>query len=54
MRLGFDENPFARAVQIFVLAALQGPEEGDETGEAEEQRGRDEIDEYTHVLLPFG
>lgn len=42
--LGFHKNPFARAFHIFVLAAFQSPEEGNETAEAKEQRGWDEID----------
>src|SRR5688572_30374388 len=43
-----DQYPLRRPVEILVLAAAQRPEEGDQGGAAECQRGRDEVGQDRH------
>lgn len=40
-----EQNPLRRAVEIFILAAIQGPEEGEEAGQSQPQRDRHKIKE---------
>lgn len=49
-----DEDARGTAVEIFILAAAQRPQEGDEAGSAEQKRHRDEDDEIAHCAgLPI-
>lgn len=49
-----DEDALGAAVEILILAAAQCPQEGDETGTAEQNRHRDKHDEIAHCAsLPI-
>lgn len=47
-----EQDAVRRAVQVVELARLQGPKEGGETDQAEEQGDGDEIEQDGHARFP--